>query len=32
MLKFIKRPIREYHTDGRKNRGKFGKIANVIMQ
>lgn len=32
ILKFIKRPIREYHIDGRKNRGKLGKFANVIMR
>ncbi len=32
MLKFIKHSIREYHTDGRKNRGKLGKFVNVIMQ
>ncbi len=32
ILKFIKHPIREYHTDGRKNRGKFSKFANVIMR
>lgn len=31
ILSFIKHHIREYHTDGRKNRGKLGKFANVIM-
>ena len=32
ILNFIKHHIREYHTDGRKNRGKLGKFANVIMR